>query len=724
MKDTRHETSLAATVLPPERWARLQAIFAAAADLSRDERDHYLDRECANDPTLRLQVESLLLSLDGAGTRIGNAVGNAAAEACGTEEAFPPGSWLGPYQIVRPLGHGGMGAVYLAVRADDQFRKQVAVKIMRAGWHSPAALARFRTERQILADLEHPYIARLLDGGTVAGAPYVAMEYVDGVPIDQYAREGGLTVPERLRLFRQLLEAVAYAHRNLIIHRDIKPGNVLVSGGVPKLLDFGIAKLLGPDGLPETLALTEAGERLMTPDYASPEQVRGETITTASDIYSLGVLLYELVTGERPFQTGGQSPGEMERAICTQDPERPSTRAARRELAGDLDNVILMAMRKEPERRYASVDQFSEDIRRYLEGFPVSARRDTWGYRASKFVGRHKLGVVAAAALAATIVGFGIGMGVLARRAAAERDTARTERNRAEQVSKLLLDTFRIADPAHGDGNRVTAREILDRGADQIERQAIDGGTRADMLDTLGEAYQNLGIYDRSRKELEEARDLRLKLYGAESAPYALSLHHLGVLLQRSASWAESEKLLRAAIAIRAREPEMAEGQADSLAWLSVTLLNQGRPADAETAARESLAIRGRLRGSEASGTADTEEALGTVLMNRGKVQEAEPLFRDALNLHRRELGEENMQVADLLEGLGKIKLTGGDYQQAEQYFRARLHSRPCSRTVWAWRCIRKASCPRRRRSNGRLSPSTARSLGIPMRSCSHTCAA
>ena len=333
------------------------------------------------------------------------------------------GRRLGAYRITRDIGHGGMGSVYLAARADDVFHKEVAIKIVRMGVANADLLRRFHQEREILASLDHPAIARVIDGGsTEDGLPYLVMDYVDGRPIDAWCDEHRLNVSERLTLFRAVCAAVQHAHQRLVLHRDIKPAHILVTvNGDVKLLDFGIAKLFADDGLARTLPETETATRIMTPEYASPEQVRGDAVHTASDVYALGVVLYELLTGRWPYGTRGRRPYEVIRAICDEEPTRPSSAvspmeeapraivaegsvdALRRRLEGDLDNILLKALEKDPSRRYTSVEQFSEDIRRHLEGFPVSARKHTVGYRAHTFVRRHRIGVAAAAIILMTI---------------------------------------------------------------------------------------------------------------------------------------------------------------------------------------------------------------------------------------------------------------------------------------------------------------------------------
>ena len=388
----------------PEQWQKLEEIFQAAADLPPDSQTVYLDTACRGDLELRREVEAML-----AASPLGLIESAIAATADDLIEDIDPlvGTWLGPYRIDGVLGRGGMGAVYRAFREDDQFRKQVAIKVIPRMLAGPDVVARFRSERQILANLEHSNIARLFDGGTTEGIPYLVMEYVEGVPITQYVQEKALSIPDRLRLMQSVCGAVLYAHRSLVIHRDLKPANILVTpDGTVKLLDFGVAKLMDPSAAGNA-ALT--AEMMMTPDYASPEQIRGEPVTTASDVYSLGMVLYEVLTGERPYRITSSNLHDLERLVCRTEPRRPSTIEAlpsrtRRRLAGDLDNIVLMALRKDVSRRYGSAEQLSEDIRRHLQGLPIQARRDTLFYRGSKFLGRNQWAVTAACLVAASLV--------------------------------------------------------------------------------------------------------------------------------------------------------------------------------------------------------------------------------------------------------------------------------------------------------------------------------
>jgi non-specific serine/threonine protein kinase/serine/threonine-protein kinase len=423
--------------MEPGRWQRVEALFHEALERPPDERAAFVAAAC-DDADVRAEVEQLLHADDNASAFVGSAaagVGRIAAAA------LPDDVQIGAYRIVRELGRGGMGTVYLGVRADAQFDMRVAIKLIKRGMDSDGVLGRFRHERQILAGLEHPNIARLLDGGTTPdGLPYFVMEYVDGKPIDEYCRAGQLTIDQRLDLFRQVCAAVSYAHQHLVVHRDIKPSNILVTAaGVPKLVDFGIAKLLESGDADLTL-ITDPGGRAMTPQYASPEQLRGERVTTVSDVYALGVLLYELLAGERPYELSGKSAHVAKEIVETADVAKPSATAAHagheglaRQLRGDLDTIVLTAMRQEPAARYASVALLSDDVRRHGEGLPVVARGDSWTYRAARFVRRRKLGVAAAAAIVITLIGGVVATSWQARVARAQEQQAQQARALAER---------------------------------------------------------------------------------------------------------------------------------------------------------------------------------------------------------------------------------------------------------------------------------------------------
>jgi non-specific serine/threonine protein kinase/serine/threonine-protein kinase len=475
--------------------------------------------------SIRREVESLLNSHDEDAGFLEHAVSiNAAHLASGPTSENWIGRHLGSYDLLEEVGTGGMGAVYRAVRADGMFDKQVAVKLIRSGLSTDFFISRFKNERQILSGLEHPNIARLIDGGvTEERLPYLVLEFVAGEPVDLYCARRDLSIADRLKLFRTVCSAVQYAHRNLVVHRDLKPANILVTeDGVPKLLDFGIAKILDPGKEDALKDRTLTVMRIMTPDFASPEQVRGDPVTTSSDIYSLGVILYVLLTGRRPYHISSAAPHEIIKAVCDTDPEKPSTavtrfekpvmvvksgsptsvasaaetelsrRKLRRVLDGDLDNIVLEALRKEPERRYATVEQFSEDIRRYLEHLPVIARKDTPRYRASKFILRHKAGVAAALAVALTLIA-GLLITVREERIA-RAESARAERrfNDVRQLANSLMSEIHDS-VATVPGTTKARRLIAERSLDYLDSLAQEAGSDLSLQSELGAAYVKVG---------------------------------------------------------------------------------------------------------------------------------------------------------------------------------------------------------------------------------------
>ncbi len=488
--------------MTPERWRRVRELFDRTADLGAEERDRFLERECGSDAGLGSEVRALLASSAVAGEFLETPAieqmqrGPAIAEV--------PPVRIGPWQIERELGHGGMGTVYLGVRAEGEFRQSAAVKLVRRGMDTDFILRRFRTEREILAGLDHPYIARLLDGGsTTDGLPYFAMEYVEGRHLLEDCAARGADVRQRVELFLQVCEAVAYAHRHLVVHRDLKPSNILVTAeGAPKLLDFGLAKLLQPEaGAPRDR--TETALRLLTPDYASPEQIRGERITTATDIYSLGVVLYELLTGRRPYGAVRASSDAIARAVCEQEPARPG-------LGSDLDNIILMALRKEPERRYPSVEALADDLRRQQEGRPVTARKDTLGYRVGRFVSRHRVGTVAAVLGALALAGA-LGAAISqARVARVERAEAERRFDDVRRLANSFL--FEFHDAIKDLPGSTPARELVVRRAlEYLEKLSSVRHGDDELQRELAEAYERVarvqgGLFESHLGDTEGAR--------------------------------------------------------------------------------------------------------------------------------------------------------------------------------------------------------------------------
>ena len=503
--------------MTPDRWAQVRQIFDGALERAPDDRGAYVGAACAGDAELRGEVESLLASHGASEDFLAEPAANL-SRLLNTDSSsdYPEGFRIGPYQLQRCIGHGGMGSVWMAARVDHEFEKKVAIKMVKRGMDSREILRRFRLERQVLAGLDHPNIARLIDGGsTPDGLPYLVMEYVEGTPIDEHCNSRKSTISERLHLFLSVCSAVQYAHQNLVVHRDIKAGNILVTPeGTPKLLDFGIAKLLHSESV-ETQTWVE--QRAMTLEYASPEQVRGDPITTASDVYSLGVLLYALLTGRSPY-SGGSSPATRQKAICEEEPRRPSTvvlaggdasipqstqrtevsaesrdkarKRLKRKLAGDLDMIILKALRKEPQRRYVSVEQFSEDIRRHLAGMPVMARNDTLGYRVAKFAGRHATGVAAVAAIVLALVGSTIVSAYYARQATLER--ARAER-RFDEVRKLAQFVLFKLDPAIQAGATRARKLVIGEALDYLSRLQREAGQDLALQREIMDGYFQVG---------------------------------------------------------------------------------------------------------------------------------------------------------------------------------------------------------------------------------------
>jgi serine/threonine protein kinase len=512
--------------MTPEEWHKIKEVLQTALELDPHARGNFLDSACAGQSSMRSEVESLLESHEQDKAFLEQP---AAIDAVDVVSRRASAAWigrhLGPYELLEEIGEGGMGAVYRAVRADGMYDKQVAIKLIRTSLSTDYFVSRFKNERQILAGFEHPNIARLLDGGvTEDGLPFVVLEFVAGVPIDQYCALHDLSVTDRLKLFRTVCSAVQYAHQNLVVHRDLKPGNILVTeDGIPKLLDFGIAKILDPQQEENEGDRTLTVMRIMTPDFASPEQVRGESITTSSDVYSLGVILYVLLTGRRPYRMSSTAPHEMIKAICDTDPEKPSTAVTqfekreravkadaapsvareaephskreklRRALAGDLDNIVLKALRKEPERRYATVEQLSEDVRRHLEHLPVIARKDTPGYRTAKFIQRHKAGVAATAAVVLVLIA---GLLITLREAhIARANEIRAEHrfNDVRQLANSLI--FDVHDSIKDLPGSTPARKIIvDRALQYLSGLAQESGGDLALQRELATAYERVGL--------------------------------------------------------------------------------------------------------------------------------------------------------------------------------------------------------------------------------------
>lgn len=727
----------------PEKWEQMKELFATALEREPVERSEFLKQACGNNEALRAELEELLRSYE-------------SNQSLSVEEepATDPfvGRKIGPYQLIRKIGAGGMGAVYLAARADDAFNKRVAIKLVRADVDTQAVLRRFRQERQILAPLDHPNITRLLDGGTTdQGLPYFVMDYVEGTRIDQYCDHRKLSVDERIKLFRQVCSAVQYIHQNLVVHRDLKPGNILVTAdGIPKLLDFGIAKLLKPEFFTSSLDATRAEFGPMTPGYASPEQVRGEPVTTASDVYSLGVILYEILTACRPYKLKGNTPDELRHAVCEQEPDKPSTtftqfekvrgesehggasrargksltaesvaamRATipeklRRQLRGDLDVIVLKALRKEPQRRYSSAEQLSEDLRRHVEGMPVMAHRDSRSYRAGKFIRRHKVGVAAAALIVLSLIAGVLGTTWQMRVARRERARAEQQFNDVRKLTTSFLFEFHNAIqnlPGSTPARQLLVQRALeylskltsqDQGNPGLQRELAEAYLK--VGDVQGNPYgANLGDTEGAIQSYQKALDISQALVqsnpkDSQARGYlARSYKALGDVLTHVGRASEAAADLRQAIA--ALEPMVSATRDDELSFLLANsyqeladlLGHPGQPNLSDSAGalgsyRKALAvdssILSREPGNERARTAATviQMRIGDMRFEQDDLKGAMDAYRTALEAFqataaatptdaaaRRRLGFGYRKVASVQYELGDKKGALENYRKA-----------------------------------------------------------
>ncbi len=672
-----------------EFYARARQIFGAALERSPEEREDYLSAACAADDELGREVASLL-------TAHGKAADFLEQSPIAASESLADsrlGSRLGAYRLQRRLGDGGMGAVYLALRADAEFQKRVAIKLLRRGLEGEGWVKRLQAERQILAALDHPNIARLLDGGTTEdGLPYLVMEFIEGEPIDHFCDSRKLRLEERLELFRRVCAAVHFAHQNLVVHRDLKPSNILVdSTGRVKLLDFGIAKLLNPELSAKSFVPTSEVMQLMTPEYACPEQMLGQPISTAADVYSLGVLLYRLLACRPPYNLAGCSPAEVVEQVCRRMPDRPSTvvdRSAspsgdsvdvqqlaaargteparlRRALRGDLDTIVLKALRKEPYRRYESAAELADDLDLHCRGLPVRARGDSLGYRWSKFLRRNAMAVGLGAALFLAVLGFGLAMAMQRGEVVRERDRAAEAQRGAEQLSGFLKSLFEASNRATGK-EQLTVREMLDRGGRLLlaGSLAVEPRTGMGFHLTLAEIYRALGFYGEARQHAAAASAIARQLSDHSELAGALVLTasidlQLAEVDAAEQSLAEAKRLL---------EP-LAAGDARCLAVLdelAQVRRYQGRVQEAERLLQDNLASYRALLGGSHPKVATTHDRLATTLRSQGRIEEALLSYQQALEIFR-DLGSRPLDEARILSNLANLHLAEGRLSDAER---------------------------------------------------------
>ncbi len=691
--------------MTPPTWETVENLFHAAMQLPAEAQAAFLRDHCRDDSGLRKRVEALLDASNRAGDFLEETVQAAAATAWRDRA----GQLVGPYRLLAEIGHGGMGRVFLAERADDQYSQKVAIKIVKNDLLGSEVHQRFRAERQILANLEHPGIARLLDGGaTETGSPYLVMEYVDGVSIERYCRDNSLPVEKRLELFRMVCAAVTYAHRNLVVHRDLKPGNILVpADGTPRLLDFGIAKLLDASPAGAADPATRITERMMTPEYASPEQVRGGPITTATDVYALGLLLYELLAGTRAFNFTSSAISECERMICEVDPRPPSVIAAElKPLDGDLDHIVMKALRKEPAERYHSAEHFSEDIARFLEGLPVEARSGAWTYRARKFIRRRRIAFAIGGALALMLA---IGGTVVFR---AERSAwlARQQSNQRLEAALAMANSslFDVHDSlAKMPGSTTVRALIVERTVQFLSALAKSGSNDASLKTELAAAYEklsdiqdregpgNLGASTAAQASAAMALQLRQSLADADPGNPArladvaadrVRLAEIHRLIQNGAAAARE---YRAAIAIYETLPtsqstDFRANLADARRDLAKTMATAGDTVGALAQVHLALAARLQIANENPRDPAARRglerawQMLGDIQSEKASEQAADSLTR-ALSIARAlatEFPDQNAyrtELASVLSSLGNNWQHAGDSARAYPFYRASL---------------------------------------------------
>ena len=674
-------------------WTDIKTIFFNAVELDGKEREVYLTNVCKT-PEIKKEILTLLLAH--------NKLDNFLEESV---IPFKPvtdnsnlviGKTFGKYKIDKLIARGGMGLVYLGVR-DDEVKQQAAVKIINPGVASSTVIKRFQTERQTLANLNHPNISRLLDGGiTEDGIQFFVMEYIDGIPIDDYCDSNKLDIKERLKLFLKVASVVQYAHQNLVVHRDLKPNNILITKeGEPKLLDFGIAKILTPeDGIIETA--THGGGWNLTPEFASPEQINGAPITTSSDVYSLGIILYKLLTGHSPYKIKSVFHSDISRIITQSEPTKPSEIIFKtivneseennpeinpetisrtkegsidklhKKLVGDLDNIILMAIRKEPGRRYSSVDNFADDIKRYLDDRPVTAHSDSLIYRGNKFIKRNKAAVIPAA-----IIFFLINLGLAGvlwqgHIAGIERDIAKLEADKSNRIKSFLFEMISSPDPSK-DGSEVKVIDVIKKASGKLKSELINHPQiEAEIRTMLGNTYQNLGIYDSAETELTRALDLNRKIYGDQSKETAMSLKNIGLIYHYKGDYEKAENYYKKSLEmLKSIETKPTFERALVLDAYGTLMTDQGEYEKAEKITEEALRIAEAVKGSEDPDVAQIKNNLATSYNYLGKLDQADSLYKESLRVFRKHYGNFHIRVSSSLNNLAFINIFKKEHKLA-----------------------------------------------------------
>ena len=688
--------------LDKERFQQIKSIFDEALSFNQPERESFLNLKCGNDSELKNEVLSLLKSIEKSEDFLESQLESVYESGKKLEDVLI-GRQIGNYLVDGKAGVGGMGIVYTGKRNDKEFEQKVAIKILKYGFNSDYHLKRFQIERQTLAKLQHPNIARLLDGGkTTDGLPYLIMEFIDGIPITEYCDQKRLSIEQRLRLFTDVCTAVQYAHQNLVIHRDIKPGNILVTEtGVPKLLDFGIAKLLDEDFAGIADGLTKTGIWHLTPEFASPEQIKGENVTTASDIYSLGVLLYLVLSGHKPYHVSSVSPIAISSVITGENILKPSdiikkTREIKsvegevetltpadigkrrnqkpeklfNHLKGDLDNIVMKAMHKDPSRRYVSVEQFSEDIRRHLVGLPVIARKDTASYLLSKFVQRHKTGFIISILFVLFLIASIISIAWQADIASSERNKAKIEARKLERVNMFLQGMLSSVNPREI-GRDVKVYDVLEKASKDIETELRDQPeTEIEIRRSIGNTYTSLGEYDRAEIHLFKALQLSERVYGKESQEVATSLHDIALYYHWLGNFHISDSLYHKADGIYRRVlNEPTQSMANNLNDYALVLSDLGSYEEAKKFFEEALDMSEKINGSKSTDVASIMNNLAINLHYLKDLKNAEKYYLKSQEIYIELLGEDRPEVASTYNNLAFVAMDKNNLAQAEEYF-------------------------------------------------------
>lgn len=683
--------------MTPDRWQHIKAILDEVLQCPPADQPGRLDALCADDAALRSEVESLLRAdadapafLDGDAAALGLRLFDGLAP----DETIDASGRIGPYRLVDEIGAGGMGIVYRAERADGHFNQEVALKVLPRYFETEERLARFRAERQILASLNHPNIARLLDGGvTSAGHPYLVMEYVEGVPITEYCARHDASIRERVQLLQRVGRAVQHAHSNLVVHRDLKPPNILVTKkGRLKLLDFGIAKLLAPETVPSAPPTTGVGQFLMTPEYAAPEQVRGGDVTTATDVYQLGALAYELLSGRRPFDVDGRRLPALRQAILETHPTAPSaavvdTNAERassglpqpaaqwgRSLRGDLDDVVMKALRKESSHRYASAEAVVDDLDRALTNRPIKASPPTVRYRLRKFVRRHRGAVLASLAGVLLLAGMSV---LYTLQIQNERDRARAEAQKSEEIASFLMALFEANDPTETLGDTIRARTLLNRGLERADALTEQPVVQAQLFEVVGHIYGRLGRFEQGESVLRRAIRTRTRAHGSSAPETVASRESLGVLLGDAGEYEAAERVLREVL--DARETRLRDDpgtRAETKRHLAYVLRRQGQYEAAKALLEESLPVVESHVGEHSARAVEIRSSLGVVLQNMGEYDKCESLYRSVLAERRRQLASPHPKLAMSINSLATLLMNVGHLEEAESLFREALEMR------------------------------------------------